>query len=445
MENISNLSLGPGNQRSSERISEMSGRVKTNSPRIKTDYPGVFYRESKRREHKRRKIEQLENGQQTEPEIEKVYYIVFKKDGKVFEEKAGRQFEDKMTPAMAARIRLERIDGKRLSRKEIREAAKAQKTPWTIERLWDEYRRQRPDLKSLKPDENRFDKYIKPDFGHKEPYEIAPLDTDRLRLRMLKDKSPQTVKLTLALLRRICNFGHNKRLCNPLPFMLELPKVHNIKTEDLNNKQLAALFAVIDEAPYLPAGQMMKLALFTGMRRGEMFKLKWKDIDFDRQFIKIRDPKGGRDQSIPMSKAARGLLGSIEKTRSPFVFPGPNGKQRKDIKGQLNKIKTKAGLPEDFRPLHGLRHTYASMLASSGKVDLYTLQKLLTHRDPKMTQRYAHLRDEALKKAGEVAGDIISRAVKEEKQTNTKGSDQPTVQNQLEKRKNQKGRAKKVK
>jgi integrase len=52
------------------------------------------------------------------------------------------------------------------------------------------------------------------------------------------------------------------------------------------------------------------------------------------------------------------------------------------------------------------------MLASSGEVDMYTLQKLLTHKSPLMTQRYAHLRDEALKRASEVAGNIISGATK---------------------------------
>lgn len=62
--------------------------------------------------------------------------------------------------------------------------------------------------------------------------------------------------------------------------------------------------------------------------------------------------------------------------------------------------------PEGHRPLHGLRHVYASMLTSSGKVDPFTLQKLLAHNSPLMTQRYAHLRDEALKRAFQVAGDI---------------------------------------
>ncbi len=74
------------------------------------------------------------------------------------------------------------------------------------------------------------------------------------------------------------------------------------------------------------------------------------------------------------------------------------------------RIRERAGLPEDFRPLHSLRHVYASMLASSGKVDMYTLKKLMTHKSPLMTQRYTHLRDEALKRASDLAGDIIDKA-----------------------------------
>ena len=98
---------------------------------------------------------------------------------------------------------------------------------------------------------------------------------------------------------------------------------------------------------------------------------------------------------------------------SPYVFPGRGGGQRTSIAKQVNKIKEKAKLPKDFRPLHGLRHVFASMLASSGQVDMYTLQKLLTHKDPQMTQRYAHLRDETLKKASNLAGIIIEQIKQE--------------------------------
>ena len=81
---------------------------------------------------------------------------MFKKEGKVFEEKVGRQFADNMTEAKAAGIRAERIEGKRASRKEIREAQEAirqaelQKP--TIERLWEIYRSEHAEKKSLRTD-----------------------------------------------------------------------------------------------------------------------------------------------------------------------------------------------------------------------------------------------------------------------------------------------------
>lgn len=94
-----------------------------------------------------------------------------------------------------------------------------------------------------------------------------------------------------------------------------------------------------------------------------------------------------------MTAAARSVLRSIHKQESPYVFSGREGKQRTDCRRIARRVKRVAALPEDFRPLHGLRHNYASRLASTGEVDLYTIQKLLTHSSPQMTQRYAHLQD----------------------------------------------------
>ena len=250
--------------------------------------------------------------------------------------------------------------------------------------------------------------HIKPSFANKEPKDILPLDVHRIKNNLLKIRSPQTVQHVLELLRRIINFGVNNKLCQGIDFKIEMPRVDNQKTEDLTPEQLKKLLDAIEADPHLHAGAMMKLALFTGMRRGEMFKLKWKDVDFERGFIKLKDVKGGPDQIIPMNDGAKTVLNGIVRTRSLHVFPGRNGGQRTNIRHQVNRIKMKAGLPRDFRPLHGLRHVYASMLASSGEVDMYTLQKLLTHKDPKMTQRYAHLRDETLKKASNLAGEIVT-------------------------------------
>ena len=117
-----------------------------------------------------------------------------------------------------------------------------------------------------------------------------------------------------------------------------------------------------------------------------------------------------------MNDSSRKVFENLLRTKSLYVFLDKNGKLRTQITPEANRIKELAGLPKDFRPLHGLRHVYASMLASSGQVDMYTLQKLLTHKDPKMTQRYAHLRDEVLKKASDLAGAIIQEAVTQNKQ-----------------------------
>ena len=366
--------------------------------RHKTRYPGVFYREVVRL-----------GG----PGKEKVYYIVFKKGGKVHEEKVGRQLADDMTAARAARIRGERIEGKRLSRKEVREAQAV--TKWTVDRLWQEYSAQKHYTKGLKVDRGRYENYLKRGLGHKEPLSIAQLDIDRLRIGLAKTRKPQTVKHVLALLNRIINFGAKKGLCPGLSFKIELPKVQNKKTEDLTPEQLTRLLEAVEQDPNIQAANLMKMALFTGMRRGELFKLKWEDLDFDRGFIHIRNPKGGQDHKIPLNPAVHQLLLAHPRTDSLFVFPGRQGKQRTDINKQVSRIKAAAGLPKDFRALHGLRHTYASMLASSGQVDLYTLQKLLTHQSPAMTQRYAHLRDQALRRASNLAGDLISQAINRNK------------------------------
>jgi len=359
--------------------------------RIKTKYPGVYYREAKRLGGKGN---------------ERVYYVVFKKKGKTIEEKAGRQFADDMTPAKAARIRSERIEGKRPSRKEIRASAEAEKAARTIDRLWTRYKASRSKGKSLSTDSGRYEKYIKPTFADQEPKDIIQFDVERLRIRLSKNLAPQTVKHVLNLLTWIINYGTKNGLCEGLSFKIKKPTVNNLKTEDLNTDQLARLLDAIEKDGNLQIKNIMKLAIYTGMRRGELFKLKWNDVDFDRGFITIRAPKGGIDQKIPMNDASRDILWYHPKTNSEYVFPGRDGNKRVTASVGVNRIKKRAGIPPDFRPLHGLRHVFASMLASSGEVDMYTLQRLLTHKSPIMTQRYAHLRDETLKRASEIASSI---------------------------------------
>ncbi len=78
--------------------------------RFKTQYPGVHYIEGKAAGSGRK---------------EPIYYIVYRKNGKLIEERVGRRFQDGMTPRKARRIRIECIEGKRLSRKETRDKENA--------------------------------------------------------------------------------------------------------------------------------------------------------------------------------------------------------------------------------------------------------------------------------------------------------------------------------
>lgn len=101
--------------------------------------------------------------------------------------------------------------------------------------------------------------------------------------------------------------------------------------------------------------------MFTGLRRGEIFKLQDRDLDFHVGLITIRSPKGGKTVSIPMNPVARQTLeGQIAWRNerfpgSPYLFPGRGGGLRTDSKA-ADRIKQAAELPERFRIFQGLRH-----------------------------------------------------------------------------------------
>ncbi len=365
--------------------------------RYSTTYPGVYY--------------VIGKGSDGKPE--KIYYIRYTRKGQKTEERAGRQYQDDMTPARANAVRMDRVKGKKLSNIQNRQLKEENKhreqKKYTIERLWQEYKLNRTPGKSLGTDQGRYQKYIEPVFGKKEPKNLIKLDVDRVRIKLLKKLSPQSVKHVLNLLTWIINYGTKNNLCQGISFHIQKPSVNNEKTEDLTPSQLENLLQAIEGDENIDVGNMMKMALYTGMRRGEMFKLQWRNVNLDTGFILLKDPKGGPDQKVPINDMTRNLLNSIVQTKSLFVFPGRNGGKRTTTGVAGRRIRESAGLPKDFRPMHGLRHVYASMLASSGKVDMYVLQKLMTHKSPKMTQRYTHLRDESLKNAAGQIDDIFNQ------------------------------------
>src|SRR5712692_4506100 len=143
------------------------------------------------------------------------------------------------------------------------------------------------------------------------------------------------------------------------------------------------------------------------MRQGEIFKLKWFDVDFTRGSIHVRRTKTGKDRFIPMNSRLKALLEGLNRANE-YVFPSPKtGVALVDVKRQFDKARNAAGL-SDFR-FHDLRHTAATRMADHG-TSAFTIAAILGHSDIRMTSRYTHATDRARRAAVEsLAGASKSR------------------------------------
>ncbi|MEM8940735.1 MAG: site-specific integrase [Pseudomonadota bacterium] len=139
------------------------------------------------------------------------------------------------------------------------------------------------------------------------------------------------------------------------------------------------------------------LALNTGLRRGDLFSLEWRHVDFsNKQIRKVIDKTRRKNHDLlpavlPLSAEAMRVLTQWKKqsSGSDLVFPSPvTGGKLNNIKKAWEGLMTSSGI-QNFR-FHDLRHTFASKLVMAG-IPLNTVRELMTHSDPKMTLVYAHL------------------------------------------------------
>jgi integrase len=140
---------------------------------------------------------------------------------------------------------------------------------------------------------------------------------------------------------------------------------------------------------------MIIVALNTGIRRGSLFKLQWRDIDFREEMLTVRaeNAKAGKEIHIPMNetltnalKAWKAQTGGDE---DGLVFTSPKGGGVFTNCRRAWAVVMKAADIKKFR-WHDMRHDFASQLVIKG-VDLNTVRELMGHADLKMTLRYAHL------------------------------------------------------
>lgn len=138
------------------------------------------------------------------------------------------------------------------------------------------------------------------------------------------------------------------------------------------------------------------LSLNTGLRRGELLKLKWSSIDFERKNLTVEasTAKAGKTRHIRMNNEAIEVLkvwksqSKVLPVKSLYVFCDDDGQPFTDMRTSWEGLLKLADI-KDFR-WHDLRHTFASKLVIAG-VDLNKVRALLGHSDYKMTLRYAHL------------------------------------------------------
>jgi integrase len=156
------------------------------------------------------------------------------------------------------------------------------------------------------------------------------------------------------------------------------------------------LYPDLESTPFVDSLRpIIELCLNTGLRRGELFKIRWDDItwNLDTPVLTIRGSisKNNRSRQIPLNDQAIKTLSEWKKSSvdtSGLIFPSKDGKPFITLKTAWGTLIKDAQM-ENFR-VHDMRHTFASRLVIAG-VDLNTVRELLGHSDLKMTLRYAHL------------------------------------------------------
>jgi integrase len=208
-------------------------------------------------------------------------------------------------------------------------------------------------------------------------------------------RSSATVNYHLSILSKIFSLAVDSELIENNPsFRVKKLKLNNQRTRVLSNEEEKKLFSALGDNDLVK--NIVLVALHTGMRRGEIFNLKWFDIDFNRGLVQVRESKTNKKRLVPINMTIKTLLNGL-KRKSEYVFPSPKtGGKLDNIKRSFRRAVELAQL-EDFC-FHDLRHTAATRMADAG-ADAFTLMKILGHSDIRMTARYTHATDSAIKRA----------------------------------------------
>jgi site-specific recombinase XerD len=137
----------------------------------------------------------------------------------------------------------------------------------------------------------------------------------------------------------------------------------------------------------------------SGLRVGEVVRIKMKDIDLDRMTLRVFQGKGRKDRYTVLSESLRAVLDRQQKIKGydDFLFTNPKGKHLSEASIQkiVAKAAQEAGISRVVSP-HVLRHSFATHLLENG-TDMRYIQELLGHSDIRTTQIYTHVTNPALR------------------------------------------------
>jgi integrase len=257
----------------------------------------------------------------------------------------------------------------------------------------------KPKKKSWKKADRVYIRNLKEYFGDIKLLKISPLKIEEYKINRLKEgvkkKGAKKKKLEnsslnreLSCLRKIFNkaIDWGYAVDNPMKKVDFLPEDESYRNRVLSEDEEVRLLEVAES--YLKP--LFLVALYTGMRKGEIFNLKWQDVDFEKCEITVTKSKSGKQRRIPINTVLFNLLYAhkFQNGKSEYVFTNPKtGKPYNDIKKSFTSALEEAGI-EDFH-FHDLRHTFASRLVRNG-VDLNTVKELMGHYSITTTQRYLH-------------------------------------------------------
>jgi integrase len=249
---------------------------------------------------------------------------------------------------------------------------------------------------------------ILPEFGEAKVAAVSHADVDQWHHRLSK-RAPTHANRTLAVLSKMLSLAvrWGMRADNPCKGV-ERNQEHK-RNRYLSGAELGRLSEALAELPDQRAADAVRLLLLTGARRGELLAAKWDDFDLKRAlWVKPgATTKQKTEHRVPLSAAACQLLTKMQEHADDggYLFPARGGGHRPHINAAWIRARKAAKLP-GLR-LHDLRHSFASIGASSG-LSLPVIGALLGHSTPVTTHRYSHLFDDVQRAATERIGAVIS-------------------------------------